>query len=240
MEKNETDHSLAPSRYMQRYSDDLSSSRWSSSCVISMFHLFGETPFDFARDDGGLHHKIWFSEEKKEDIIHYAVNMLPSLQAEADAGNSLAMQILGDFYEQGIAVHESAVKAASWYEAGAYCGNGACMAKIGQYLIVGRGIPKDCQKGFLWLLAGAEACDPLASFWAGVCSFMGTGTSVNYKTAAEYFRKCDCAEAMENIAVCYENGLSGNEDGKAASLWHENAREKHLESIRRKKKDFSR
>lgn len=164
-------------------------------------------------------------------------NDLHQLEAQAAAGDGVAMTTLGKMYEEGTGVRMDYEQARRWYEKAASAGDGDGMSRLGLMYGKGRGVRQDMVEAFRWYLKGAEAGSSKAMYNVGASYHLGQGVRIDYEQARRWYEKAlsasDHPSAMYNLGVLYSNGYGVRRDlaeavrwyKKAAALGHEKAGE---------------
>ena len=83
---------------------------------------------------------------------------------DRDPADAAAMTLLGELYNQGLAVRPNAREAAEWYRLAARRGDRHAMASLGLMALDGRGMDRDLALGRDWLERAAAAGEPTAAY----------------------------------------------------------------------------
>ncbi|KAH3766951.1 sel1 repeat family protein [Pelomyxa schiedti] len=174
--------------------------RWGSVTSLGICHEFGV---------GGV-----------EKDTHKAVTLY---QRAADAGDAMAMCILGLCYDNGDGVEKDIHKAVTLYQRAADAGNARAMFNLGVCYQNGDGVAKDIHKAATLWQRAADAGNATAMFNLGVCYQNGDGVEKDiHKAVTLWQRAADPgdAQAMCNLGVCYQNGDGVEKDiHKALTLY---------------------
>lgn len=81
---------------------------------------------------------------------------------EAELGNPVAQNGLGNLYYLGLGVPIDHMKASSWYFAAASQGFGAAQLNLGHLYSQGLGVPVDAMRAFAWYRMSHIAGNPIA------------------------------------------------------------------------------
>lgn len=142
---------------------------------------------------------------------------------------------LGLYYEQDIDSEENHRLALYHFEKAANMNHPQALFSVGYFYMKGIGITIDTVKGFNYFNKAGELGHAAALTNIGTCYQFGNGVEINESKAVKYFElselKCD-PYGTYNLAVCYEEGISGIDINmnkainlyiKAAKLGHINA-----------------
>jgi hypothetical protein len=141
---------------------------------------------------------------------------------EAEAGNAVAQQKLGNAYSYGNGVPKDAAQAVTWYSKAAEQGNADAQNSLGAMYNHGEGVPKDVVQAATWFRKAAEQGDARAQSNLGVMYDDGRGVPKDDAQAATWFRKAaeqGNAIAQINLAVHYFFGEGVAEDAIRAYMW---------------------
>jgi len=82
--------------------------------------------------------------------------LLDATRARADAGDPVAQNLLGTWYEHGTRVEKDPAQAAAWYLLAAQGGNAYAQNNLGVLYARGVGVPKDMKQAADWYAKAAE------------------------------------------------------------------------------------
>lgn len=147
---------------------------------------------------------------------------------ERNPGDTAAMTLLGELYNQGLGVRQNPPEAARWYRLAADRGEPRAMATLALMLIDGRGMPKAPERGRAWLEKAAGLGEPTASFNLALL-LLADGTEEDAAKAAILLRVAsegEVADAQHALGVLYANGRGGlpRDRAEAAMLFLRAAR----------------
>ena len=148
-------------------------------------------------------------------------NPLPiaaSVQANAQAGDSVAMATLGWLYESGHGVTADAGKAAGYYRAAADKGDGFAKWRLGVMIDrnLAEGTPSEAIQ--LFREAAADRTSGAAAS-LGVMYASGRGVDQDFEAAMRYYQAAahmGDAHGLEGIGVLYANGQGVERDMREA------------------------
>lgn len=141
----------------------------------------------------------------------------------AEAGNVLAMNNVGYFYENGIGTVRNPQEAGKWYHKSAYEGNLDALNNLGNLLISGNGIDKDYYSAFgLFKLAAeggqVQAMENLSRLYQN-----GQGTDRDYEQMIYWATKAaenGLVSAMNHIGDIYYEGVGVDKDYDKSFYWY--------------------
>lgn len=113
-------------------------------------------------------------------------------------------------------------KAIYWFELAALQDHGEAQYYMGCYRLEGRGGVQDVAQAREWFLRGAENGVAAADYMTGYFLAEGIACPIDEDAAFERFMKAARAgnpEAINVIALCYENGVHIKKDPEAAKRW---------------------
>ena len=139
------------------------------------------------------------------------------LDQAAEAGNTQAMRMLGDYYAD-----RDAAEALGWYQRGAEAGDGACMYRVGLCLEFGRGAAQDYAQAMAWYRRAAQNGEADGLYGVGCLFAHGKGVAADLSAALENWKKA--AEVgsplgMYQYGQCFQFGEGLQQDAEAALLW---------------------
>lgn len=174
-------------------------------------------------------------------LMEYKVLAKNYLLDEAEKGNSVAQELLGECYHYGI--YQDLEQAEKWYTKAAAHGNAIAMLRMGfiyrfEKRIESREIAQQSQNyidAAIWFKRAANAGQPNGCFWLGFCYNYGEGVKQDYNEAVKWYTKAiekNNVNAMYHMAECYRNGWGVPIDKKKAEDLHKTAlaREDEMES----------
>jgi len=152
-----------------------------------------------------------------------------SYREAANAGNSQAMNNLGDLYKDGLrGVNQDYGQAANWYRKAAIAGNARGMSNLGRMYDNGWGLPTDYKQAVAWYRRAAEAGDLQGMTSLGVMYEDGLGVPKDFRQAFTWYQKA--ADAGDTTGMCYmadmyEYGKGQKQDLEHAFYWYRRAAE---------------
>ena len=135
-------------------------------------------------------------------------------------GHPEARFVLAECYFYGKGTPEDKGKAYYFYKAEADLGRAEAQYMVGEYYWYGYATTrKDMISAYGWYFKAAEQKHPKALAKAGICCFIGYGTSINYTKAFEFLKESD--DLGEDLGyyclgLCYEAGLGVEKSKKRA------------------------
>ena len=107
----------------------------------------------------------------------------------ASEGDIKEQWTLGLYYEEGISLEKSQIKAAWWYRKAAEQGDPSSQASLGKMYEEGRGVPQDYAEALKWYRRLAEENWPAGFIGLGRMHRNGWGVPENHPEAAKWYRK---------------------------------------------------
>jgi TPR repeat protein len=154
------------------------------------------------------------------------------IEKAAEAGNRVAMYVLGLLYLGGEVLAQDQTKGMHWIERSARAGEPVAMEAFGQALRDGDGVEKDEWKAADWLRKAAEAGRPGAMLALGHMYRDGQGVAKDpsaafrlYREAAEVGLKTGDTEPLCMLAHAYLQGKAVAKDLAEAAKWFKKAAE---------------
>ena len=144
------------------------------------------------------------------------------LMRTAKAGDSSAMDAIGDMFAEGRSGSPDPAKAVRWYQAAAERGNDLAMYHMACSYLHGKGVAKDETQALAWFQRSAEAGYLKAMNNLGYMHENGLATPKNAEEAAKWYRRA--AEAgdgagMANLALAYRKGNGVKFNLTEAETW---------------------
>lgn len=173
-----------------------------------------------------------FNAEKAGDFkTAYAEYM-----ADAEAGNTKAMVMIGLYYAQGITVEKDQNKSNEWMAKAAELGDATAELNMGIGYKIGLGdLKKDDAVAIKWFKSAAEKGQPQAQYELGVAYQYGSGIKRDLERAREWYLKAaeqNHSAAQNNLAGIYGEGQGVPLDRDAAKEWLEkSAANKNYEAL---------
>ena len=140
------------------------------------------------------------------------------LRAEADKGNAVAANALGEIHIAGRGVKASPAEAAKWFQKAADAGNNNAQFNLARLLFLGpEGVPKDEEKARFLLRTSAEAgYAPAQAQLGGAVESLAVRSEEKAQIieAREWYEKAAAQgqpDAMLALARFYDGGLGGLE-----------------------------
>ena len=168
---------------------------------------------------------------KGSEVIHDPLASFEWVLKAAQAGNTIASNLVGTFYEEGFGVAQNYNEAFSWYQEAAKSGLDVAYLNLGAYYERGYAVQKDEKKAASLYQNGAEAGNMLCQNALGMCYKLGSGVQQDFKKAFEWFltsAHAGLAAGQFNVALAYENGEGVEVDYAEALKWHQKAAEQNL------------
>jgi TPR repeat protein len=173
---------------------------------------------------------------------------LSQLQAEAEAGNATAQEMLGRAYEDGNDVPQDYTLAAKWYRKAADQGNAVAQNNLGIMYRTGSGVEKSKEEAVKWYKLASRQKYASAMFNLGAAYYNGDGVEMDEVTAYAWFLLAEEAgskaasaaarrseaemkpggieQGLLRVAGMYESGVDLNRDMVEAIKWYRRAAEK--------------
>lgn len=126
-------------------------------------------------------------------------------------GDTAAMTLLGELYNQGLGVPLNPVEAARWYRLAAERGEPHAMATLALMTVDGRGVPKAPEAGRAWLEKAAGLGETTACYNLALL-LLAEGGEADRARAAVLLRVAaegEVGDAQHALGVLYANGGGG-------------------------------
>ncbi len=147
--------------------------------------------------------------------------------ADAEAGNTKAMVMIGLYYAQGLHVEKDQEKSNEWMAKAAALGDPTAELNMAiGYKIGLANLQKDDTIAFKWFMSAAEKGQPQAQYEVGVAYQYGIGAERNLDEARLWYLKAaeqNHSAAQNNLAGIYGEGQGVAADRKVAREWLEKA-----------------
>ncbi|WP_375461477.1 tetratricopeptide repeat protein [uncultured Enterovirga sp.] len=143
-------------------------------------------------------------------------------------GDAAAMTLLGELFNQGLAVRPNAAEAAAWYRLAAARGDAHAMATLGLMSMDGRGMPRDLSAGRAWLEKAAAQREPTAAYNLALL-LLSDGSDEAAARAARLLdlaAEAEIGDAQHALGVLLSRGQAGlpKDPRRAAALYLRAAR----------------
>lgn len=146
---------------------------------------------------------------------------------DRDPEDAAAMTLLGELYNQGLAVRQDTAQAAEWYRLAARHGDAHAMASLGLMAADGRGLARDPVKARDWLEKAASRGEPTACYNLALL-LLASGSDADIARAATLLKaaaEAEIGDAQHDLGVLYARGKGVPADAqKAAELYLRSAR----------------
>lgn len=146
---------------------------------------------------------------------------------DRDPEDAAAMTLIGELYNQGLAVKQDSAQAAEWYRLAARRGDAHAMASLALMATDGRGVKKDPAQGRDWLEKAAAGGEPSACYNLALVLLAG-GSEAEIAQSVHLLKVAAAAEigdAQHDLGVLYARGKGVAADPeKAAELYWRSAR----------------
>jgi TPR repeat protein len=140
-------------------------------------------------------------------------------------GDSAAMTLIGELYNQGLGIAGDPAKAADWYRLAAARGDAHALSALGLMALDGRGMPKDQNQGRAWLEQAAAKGEPTAAYNVALLH-LSSGNMAELPRVLELLRiaaKAEIGDAQHALGVLYLQGRGVSRDPAEAARWFERA-----------------
>ena len=147
---------------------------------------------------------------------------------EAEKGDRVAQNVLGDCYRTGSGLAKDTVQAVSWYRKSAEQGYAKAQNNLGACYEGGVGVAQDYTQAVLWYRKAAELGFADGQTNLGVCYATGKGVAKDFVQAVSWYRKAaeqGDAQGQFNLGTCYEDGTGIAKDILQAVLWYRKSAE---------------
>jgi TPR repeat protein len=145
-------------------------------------------------------------------------NALEYFHRSAEQGYAPAQDVLGYFYETGIATPAEPAQAAEWYKKAALQDDSLAQWRLGQLIFAGAFPPRDLNDASDWLQKSAGHENAFAEYVLGMIKLERN----DYPKAAEWFRKSaeqGLPQAQQQLALLLKRGQGVNVDKFEAYVW---------------------
>ncbi len=165
---------------------------------------------------------------------NYCKELFHKLQACAIYGDKRCQNMLGIWYQQGIADKPDYQLAIKWYKKSAEQNYKSAFFNLGELYINGEGVTKDLKKAVEYYILGANHNSLDCIYNLACCYFSGEGVDEDKEKAFSLFEKASALNdpfAKYELYKCYINGWGTEIDEKQAlKALNEAVKLKHPES----------
>jgi uncharacterized protein len=145
-------------------------------------------------------------------------NALEYFHRAAEQGYAPAQDVLGFFYETGIATPAEPAQAADWYKKAALQDDSLAQWRLGQLIYAGAFPPRDLNEASVWLQKSAAHDNAFAEYVLGRIKLERNDDP----KAAEWFRKSaeqGLPQAQQQLALLLKRGQGVDVDKFEAYVW---------------------
>ena len=149
-------------------------------------------------------------------------------KTQAEKGDRVAQNVLGDCYRTGSGLAKDTVQAVSWYRKSAEQGYAKAQNNLGACYEGGVGVAQDYTQAVLWYRKAAELGFADGQTNLGVCYATGKGVAKDFVQAVSWYRKAaeqGDAQGQFNLGTCYEDGTGVAKDTTEAVSWYRKSAE---------------
>ena len=149
-------------------------------------------------------------------------------KAQAEKGDRVAQNILGDCYRSGTGLAKDTAQAVSWYRKSAEQGYAKAQNNLGACYEGGLGVAQDYAQAVFWYRKAAELGFADGQTNLGVCYATGKGVAKDFVQAVSWYRKAaeqGDAQGQFNLGTCYEDGTGFAKDIVQAVSWYRKSAE---------------
>ena len=149
-------------------------------------------------------------------------------KAQAEKGDRVAQNILGDCYRSGTGFAKDTAQAVSWYRKSAEQGYAKAQNNLGACYEGGVGVEQDFVQAVFWYRKAAELGFADGQTNLGVCHATGKGVAKDFVQAVSWYRKAAeqrDAQGQFNLGTCYEDGTGVAKDVVQAVSWYRKSAE---------------
>lgn len=164
-------------------------------------------------------------------------------QTAALAGNTEALNKLGDCHYFGRGVAQNYAEAMEWYQKAAELGDAEGQFNLGICFAMGRGVKQNYPEAIKWYRKAAEQGHGQAQTNLGVIYFHGAdGVKKDYAEAVKWYKKAaelGYVAAQVNLGDCYRYGLGVVKNKSKALNWYKKAAEQGDQDAKKKLSTYS-
>lgn len=149
-------------------------------------------------------------------------------KAQAEKGDRVAQNVLGDCCRTGTGLAKDTVQAVSWYRKSAEQGYAKAQNNLGACYESGVGVEQDFVQAVFWYRKAAELGFADGQTNLGVCYATGKGVAKDFVQAVSWYRKAaeqGDAQGQFNLGTCYEDGTGLAKDIAQAVSWYRKSAE---------------
>lgn len=155
------------------------------------------------------------------------MQVLEKDKTQAEKGDRVAQNILGDCYRTGSGLPQDTSQAVYWYRKSAQQGYAKAQNNLGACYEGGIGVSQDYVQAVYWYRKAAELGLADGQTNLGVCYATGKGVAKDFTQAVSWYRKAadqGDAQGQFNLGTCYEDGTGVAKDiTLAVSLYRRSA-----------------
>ena len=148
--------------------------------------------------------------------------LFASTQQKAEAGDPVAQNRLGAWYQHGTYGQPDLAQAASWYQRAADNGNDYAQNNLGVLYYRGAGVPRDVQQAVEWYAKAAEQGHGWAQANLSWAYQFGAGRELDMDKALYWLTKSaegGLADAQVRLGLLAMQRAASDEDRTAAAAW---------------------
>lgn len=148
--------------------------------------------------------------------------LFASTQQRAEAGDAVAQNRLGAWFEHGTYGKPDLVQAASWYRRAADSGNAVAQNNLGVLYLRGAGVPRDIRQAADWYAKAAEQGHGWAQANLAWAYQYGAGRELDIDKAMEWLTKSaegGLADAQVRLGLLTMQRAVSDTDRTAAAAW---------------------
>jgi TPR repeat protein len=156
------------------------------------------------------------------------LKVLEDDKVQAEKGDRVAQNVLGDCYRTGTGLAKDTVQAVSWYRKSAEQGYAKAQNNLGACYEGGVGVAQDYAQAVYWYRKAADLGFADGQTNLGVCYATGKGVEKDFTQAVYWYRKAaeqGDAQGQFNLGTCYEDGTGLAKDLTQAVSWYRKSAE---------------
>lgn len=167
-----------------------------------------------------------------DEATRLAERSRPRLEELAQAGNSEAQDVLGNFFNMGIGCQQDLRLAVSWYRKAAEQNLARAQLHLGQMYESGKGVSTDPTEAVKWYRMAAEQNNSFAQVQCSLGGMYerGEGVVKDPTEAVKWYRRAaeqDYPEAQSLLGFMYQQGKGVTKDPVEAVKWLRMAAERN-------------
>lgn len=185
-------------------------------CLFHGVLATGQTPTGWLKTQF-----VWIPGGPQKTQVHDGA-LLASTTKRAEAGDPLAQNMLGTWYQNGTHVKADPVQAAAWYLLAAQAGNAFAQNNLGVLYYRGLGVPRDQKQAVYWYAKAAEQGHGWAQANLAWAYQYGTAGELDMDKALHWLTRSaegGLAAAQLRLGLLGMGRAASDEERTAAVVW---------------------